>query len=102
MSGQKVIPFTQSKAIMSATEAQIWSSLQANWKGPMSDQDMERVRPLLPSATDTSAQLKIKKERLQELLRLNAKPTPILSSYGVAGSQQAQQQGTDFSQYKRK
>jgi hypothetical protein len=61
------------------------SLIQANWKGPMSDPEAERiVKPLLPSASDSVDTLRTKAQTLKQQLVNNSKPTPILSGYGIA------------------
>lgn len=74
-----MMPYTDAAAQFDSARAAIVSSLQASWKGPMSDQDMKRIEPLLPTKLDDQSRIEIKKNQMLELLRNNAKPTPILS-----------------------
>jgi hypothetical protein len=78
-------PFTGSKTAFEAARAAIKSSLQANWKGVMSDQDTLSIEPLLPDPLDRIDQLKSKKAMMVELLKANAKPTPVLRSIMSGG-----------------
>ncbi len=79
----KWIPLTESKARADAAEASIISVVQANWKGPMSDQDVKMVKGIFPSVSDTKAQTDAKKERLLKIMEGNRKPTPVLNLYNI-------------------
>jgi hypothetical protein len=78
------IPYTTANATFDAARAAIVSSLQSNWKGPMSDQDTKRIEPLLPDKLDSVERIAEKKKQMMALLFANSKPTPILRSLGEA------------------
>lgn len=98
--GEKILPFSESKAKMDTAAAQIKSSMQAAWKGVMSDQDLKVIGELMPTATDTSAQLKVKMDRMLELMKVNAKPTPILDGFQITGSEKKEDKKDFWSKYK--
>lgn len=89
------VPFSSSKTAFEAARAAIKSSLQANWKGVMSDQDTLSIEPLLPDPFDRVDQLEEKRTMMVELLKANAKPTPILRSIMGASTRQPQSDVTE-------
>lgn len=76
------VPWSTTKAKVKAAKSAIMTNIQANWKGPMSDSDLERIDGLLGSEWDTSAQGKAREIQLLKVLDANAKATPILSGRG--------------------
>lgn len=79
------IPGTSAAKQIDQTEAQLRSLLQANWKGPMTDEESKKiVGPYLPSVTDNKQDVENKIKGLQDMLQRNAKPTPILSGHSVS------------------
>lgn len=82
------LPWTTNAKILKETEAQIRSLLQANWKGPMTDQEAKKiVEPYLSGMTDSPKDLQRRIIGLTDMIRRNGKPTPILDSYGLAPKQ---------------
>lgn len=79
------LPFTSSRTKMETTRAQIYSSIRSNMKGQgaLSDQEMEdSVKPLLPQAGHTVAQLNEKRAALLDFLSSKlAGATPTLGAY---------------------
>lgn len=81
------VPFSEAKAAFEANAAKIQSAVRGSMKGQgaITDKDAESVvNPLIPSATDTSAQIRQKQEKLKDLLSSRAqKNFPILSGFGM-------------------
>jgi hypothetical protein len=77
------IPFTQDKARADAAQGTIMSSLQSVWKGVMSDKDREDLMGLVPTPSDTEAQIAIKQKEMLRILNTNRKATPILDGFGI-------------------
>lgn len=64
--------------------AQVAALLTANWKGPMTEQEAKKIiGPYLPSITDSDEDVERKIKGLQNLMKMNAKPTPILEGFGM-------------------
>lgn len=84
------IPGTSNYKTLQQTEAQIRSLLQANWKGPMTDVEAEKlVNPYLSSVTDDDKDVQRKAQGLVDMLARNGKPTPILDTYKINKKDQA-------------
>lgn len=75
-------PFSKDAAKFNAARASILASLQSLWKGPMSDQDMKRIEPLLPEKYDSKERIDEKKSRMLKVIEANTDATPLLDSLG--------------------
>jgi len=80
------IPLTKKKAEIEAIGAEIYSAVRGGMKGQgaISDQEMEStVKPLIPSATDTTKQVDVKLKSLERLLSNKVQGgAPVLTGYG--------------------
>lgn len=65
-------PLSTDRAKFSASVSSIMPSLQAMWKGPMSDSDMKRLQGLLPDWNDTAEQIQVKKQEMLQIVSANS------------------------------
>lgn len=81
------IPFSEKKAAFESNSVKINSAIRSMFRGQgaFTDQDEKSlIMPLLPSSTDTVAQLQQKQAKLKELISSRLpKETPILSGFGL-------------------
>lgn len=78
------IPGTSSNKIIAEAGAQLRSLLQANWKGPMTDEEANKiVGPYLSGFTDKESDVDRRGVGLFDMLKRNAKSTPTLQLYGL-------------------
>jgi hypothetical protein len=81
------LPGTSAGKQLAENEAQIRALLQANWKGPMTDEEAAKiVRPYLNSVSDNHKDVQRKVKGLQDMLLRNSKPTPILNGWQIGGA----------------
>lgn len=78
------VPGTTNSKILNEMESTLRGILQANWKGPMSDDEAKKiVEPYVAGWTDSKVDIRRRAKGLQEMIKRNAKPTPILRRYGL-------------------